>query len=283
MILTADSGSTKCDWILNTKNGAVETNTMGFNPFFHDSELIAKKIQENNTLSEASTQVSEIYFYGAGCSSPHLVKTVEQGLAKAFPNATTIMVDHDLTGAAIATCGDSEGIACILGTGSNSCYFDGKTAHEEVPALAYILGDEGSGAYFGKKMLTDYLYGKFPADLVDDFQDTFSLSKDAIFDAVYRKPHANVYLASFMPFASANKEHKYFKEMMYEGLAKFAHTHIWCFDKFKEVPVHFIGSIAHYFGDVLKDVAKNHRFEIGNIRKKPITYLNEYHINRSLA
>jgi N-acetylglucosamine kinase-like BadF-type ATPase len=250
---------------------------MGFNPFFHSSALVEDKLMENELFQSEGANVSEIYFYGAGCSSPERNQIIHKGLSKVFTNASIIKVDHDLTGAALASCQGKTGIACIIGTGSNSCYFDGNTVHEEVPALGYILGDEGSGSYFGKIMLSEWLYKRMPQKLADEFQKEYDLSKEGIFEAVHHKPNPNVYLASFMRFASAHQEHAYFKEMIYEGMAKFINIHVWCYDNFREVPVNFVGSIAYYFRDVLEEVARNHRFTVGKIEKRPIEPLANYH------
>lgn len=282
MILVADSGSTKCDWLLvDAENKREKTNTMGFNPFFHSTELIQSKIEENEILMHHVPSIKEIYFYGAGCSSPERNLIVELALKNVFHCADLIKVDHDLTGAAVATAMYDEGICCILGTGSNSCYYDGKKTHEAVPALGYILGDEGSGSYFGKFMLSEWLYHRMPADLAEEFQETYDLSKESIFEATYNKPNPNVYLASFMKFVSDHKEHAYFKNMIYEGLAKFAAIHIWCYDNFREVPVNFVGSIAYYFRSELEEVAKNHRFTLGKIEKRPIYPIADFHYKNS--
>ncbi|MEY2924788.1 MAG: hypothetical protein RLZZ337_1336 [Bacteroidota bacterium] len=281
MILVADSGSTKCDWLLiDDSNQRQKTHTMGFNPFFHNTDLIFQKLTENELLNRYAQKIEEVYFYGAGCSSPGRNLIAEEALRKVFSSAQTVLVDHDLTGAAVATAGDKPGISCIIGTGSNSCYFDGETVHEEVPALGYILGDEGSGSYFGKIMLTDWIYRRMPKELASDFGEIYNLSKEGIFEAVYNKPNANVYLASFMKFASDNKNHPYFKEMIYQGLAKFISIHVWCFDNFREVPVHFVGSVAYYFREVLQEVARNHRFTVGKTEKRPVDPLADYHYSK---
>ena len=280
MILVADSGSTKCDWIIiDNSNTHLKTKTMGFNPFFHSTEFILNKIQENETFQDYKSEIKEIYFYGAGCSSRNRKLTLENALSQFFTSAEKIDVDHDLTGAALATTPFSPGIACILGTGSNSCFYDGKSVHENVPALGYILGDEGSGSYFGKILLADWLYKRMPSELASDFQKRFDLTKEGIFNSIHREEFPNVYLASFMPFVKDNQNHPYMKDMVYQGLAKFINIHVWCYDNFREVPVNFVGSIAYYFRDVLEEVAKNHRFTIGKVEKKPIFPLVEYHLN----
>jgi hypothetical protein len=281
MLLVADSGSTKCDWILVKPDGErIDTHTMGFNPFFHNEEIISSEILKNELLAKNADKIEYISFYGAGASSDSRNSIVERGLKMVFKNTKKIIVDHDLKAAAIATAQDSPGIACIIGTGSNSCYYDGSTVHEVVPALGYILGDEGSGAYFGKLLLSKYLYKKLPIELAKGLEEEYNISKEAIFEAVYNKPNPNVYLASFMKFALKHKDHPFFKEMIYKGLSAFINIHVWCYDNFREVPVHFVGSIAYYFHDVLEEVARNYRFTIGNIIRKPVSPLADYYCKK---
>lgn len=281
MLLVADSGSTKCDWIIVKPTGErIETSTMGFNPFFHNSELIISELKKNDLLNLYADEISHIYFYGAGASSNVRNAIVETGLRSMFKKTTEIKVGHDVKAAVIATCQDNPGITCILGTGSNSCYFDGTIVHEVIPALGYILGDEGSGSYFGKKLLSKYLYKKLPMELADSLEKEYGVSKESILESVYNKPNANVYLASFMKFAHVNQSHPYFKELIYKGLSEFINIHVWCFENFREVPVHFVGSIAYYFKDCLEEVAKNHRFSIGNIIKRPVAPLADYYCKK---
>lgn len=284
MILIADSGSTKCDWMVVTKdNHRTKTHTMGFNPFFHDTELISEKLMENEYLVKVRKNIDNVFFYGAGCSSVDRNNIVLKALKQVFTDATTIKVDHDLTGAALATANDSPGIACILGTGSNSCQYDGNQITENIPALGYILGDEGSGSYFGKQMLSDWLYNRMPEKLAVEFGKRYEISKESIFESVYNKPHANVFLASFMRFASDHKHHPYFRQMIYQGLAHFISIHVWCYKNFRQVPVHFVGSIAYYFDEELREVARNHRFTVGKIEKRPIDPLGDYHYLKTYA
>lgn len=278
MILVADSGSTKCDWLaIDDGNNHFQTSTMGFNPFFHSTQLVEQKLAENELFSKIKSEIKEVYFYGAGCSSASRNEIVAKGLRSFFSSALCVHVDHDLTGAALATSQGEKGISCILGTGSNSCYFDGENVHEEVPALGYILGDEGSGSYFGKIMLSDWLYKRMPHELAAAFGIEYNLSKEGIFEDVHKKVNPNVYLAAFMPFVSKHKEHPYFKRMMYEGLVKFVNIHVWCFANFREVPVNFVGSVAYYFQDVLAEIAKNHNFTLGKVERRPIEPLALYH------
>jgi glucosamine kinase len=278
MILVADSGSTKCDWMLiKSDTERIKTHTMGFNPFFHRSELIASELQKNALLMEIAPSVTHVYFYGAGCSSIDRNNIVKEGLQAVFQQTHEIVVDHDLLGAALATTKGEQGIACIIGTGSNSCYFNGVHIEEAVPALGYVLGDEGSGSYFGKILLSNFLYHRLPKDISEALKDTYDLSKEGIFENTYNKANPNVYLASFMRFVSDHREHPYFKDMIYRGLSTFASIHVWCYDNFREVPVHFVGSVAYYFREILEEVAANHRFKIGRIEKRPVDPLADYH------
>lgn len=277
MILLADSGSTKCDWILleNWKT-VVECSTMGFNPYFHNTEAIAKELGKKTELTDNSDRVKFLYFYGAGCSNAGLQKVVGDALQKVFPQAK-VHVSHDLDGAALATYQGEPHIAGILGTGSNSCFYDGEKISEVVPALAYILGDESSGSYYGKKLLADFLYHRMPKHLADDFVDTYKVTKDIIMTNVYMKPHANVYLASFMRFCSRHKDDPYIVTMIRKGLEDFFDKHITCYPNYREVPANFVGSVAYYFENVLREVASGMGIRIGKVVKKPILGLVDYH------
>jgi glucosamine kinase len=278
MYLIADSGSTKCDWMLLKDNKETESfSTMGFNPFFHNESIISNAIKDNAALAQYANDVELIFLYSAGCSSKELKLIVERGLKQVFTKAN-IYVDHDLVGAAFSTYSGTPGITCIMGTGSNSCFFDGDIVTEEVPALGYILGDEGSGSYFGKKLLADYLYKKLPKEINSLLQDELKLTKKEIFENVYMKPHANVYLASFMKIFSSYKDNSYVKNTVAAGMNHFLLNHVCCFANYKTVPVHFIGSIAFHFEDILKAEAQKLGIEVGNIIKKPIDGLVDYHL-----
>lgn len=277
MILLADSGSTKCDWILlNEMEIVVECNSIGFNPYFHNSDAIVKELGKKKELMDHAEQVEFLYFYGAGCSNEGLQKVVADALQRLFPKAK-VHVSHDLDGAALATYQGEPHIAAILGTGSNSCFFDGEKISEVVPALAYILGDESSGSYYGKRLLADFLYHRMPQHLADDFVKTYAVTKDIIMTNVYMKPHANVYLASFMRFCSSHKDDPYIDTMIRAGIKDYLDTHITCYDNYREVPVNFVGSVAYYFEQVLRDVAEPMGIRIGKVVKKPILGLVDYH------
>ncbi|MFM8962886.1 MAG: hypothetical protein ACKOGD_03470, partial [Sphingomonadales bacterium] len=183
-----------------------------------------------------------------------------------------------LLACAYATYSCKPGISCIIGTGSNSCYFDGQNLLEEVPALGYVLGDEGSGSYFGKQLLSAFLYHHLPQDIEADFIATYQLDKDQIVDRVYREPNANVFIASFMPFIAKYKAHPFFSEMVYKGFKHFMQVHVCCYDNYKETEVHFVGSLSKIFEKELDKAAAELGIQIASIVQKPVIGLVNYHL-----
>ena len=279
MIVVAESGSTKCDWLLDDGKGHVhETFTIGFNPFFHTTDVVLEHLKANTDLMKYALQIEEVHFYGAGCSSENRNAVIKVALETVFTQAKC-HVGHDLNASAYSTYTGEPAITCILGTGSNSCYFDGNEVTEVIPALGYILGDEGSGAYFGKQILADYIYERLPKELQKDFKGRYQLTKEEIFSKVYNQRDANVFLASFMRFLVPHKEHPYFAEIINKGLRLFAEIHITCYPNYREVPVHFVGSVSYYFQDVLRDIGTEMGFTVGNVNKNPVSALLDYHKN----
>jgi glucosamine kinase len=280
MILVIDSGSTKSDWVL-IKDGKSNQRfeTIGFNPLFHDSAFIAENIQHNPELIKIASAIQAVYFYGAACSSSERKTVVSKGLQAFFINAT-ISVEHDLAAAAFATYNGSPSIACILGTGSNSCYFDGNHVSQMIPSLGFILGDEGSGSFFGKKLLSAFLYHHLPEELNIAFQKKYGLNKEIIFDKVYKQPNVNVFLASFMPFYREHKNHPFCHKILVDGLELFLQTHVACYPNNKILPIHFVGSVAYHFESELKQAAQNTGVLMGEIIHKPIDGLVRYHVNK---
>ncbi len=281
MILIADSGSTKCDWVLlNGIERVAEVDTIGFNPFYYDESSIANVLGSVEVFATNAANITEVHFYGSGCSSPERNVTVENALKKVFQNAV-INVGHDVLGAALAACQGEEGIACILGTGSNSCYYDGNNVSEVIPSLGYILGDEGSGAWFGKKLLTDYLYKEpIPVALKHELESN-GHTKGPILENIYMKPHANVYLASFMTIIANHGETEYVQKLMLDGMREFLQRHVCCFDNYREVKSSFVGSVAYHFQDFLKIEAEKLHIALGNIIQRPIDGLVEFHLRGS--
>lgn len=283
MILIADSGSTKCDWAVIDAKGTRLGNyqTMGLNPYFHDEDTIENAIVSNPGFHAIAPGVTHIFFYGAGSSTEQMCAIMKAGLQRVFKRAD-ILVDHDLLGCAMATYDGEPCMSCILGTGSNSCYFDGNDVYQEVPSLAYILGDEASGSWYGKILLREYFYKLLPADLLQSFEERYAPSKDEIINKVYREPNANVYLASFMKFIGEHKDHPHVKRWITDGMVHFIDMHVKTFPMWKEVPVHFVGSIGAIFEDCLKEAATKTGIRLGRIVRKPIDQLVEYHVKYKL-
>lgn len=283
IILIADSGSTKSDWLLINQHGEklTEFSTMGFNPYFHSSDKVAAELQGTEEMMAIADKVTKTYFYGAGSSSLEKCSIIKEGLSRVLVNSD-IHVGHDLDGAAYSVWSGEPCVACILGTGSNSCYFDGKSVSEEVPSLAYILGDEGSGSWFGKRLLQGFFYKQLPPHIYNDFIDTFGEDETKINyvnKRIYNDEGPNVYLASFMKFIGKHKSNPLIKKWLIEGFHAFLSVHVECFDNFKNVPVHFIGSVAYHFQDELLEACNQRGIRIGNLIKKPIDGLANYHVN----
>jgi N-acetylglucosamine kinase-like BadF-type ATPase len=277
MFIVVESGSTKADWMVI--NGAQEAvhSTKGFNPYFHSKQDILLELSDKIELDIIKEDVEEIFFYGAGCSDPELNKIIEGGLKAFFVNAV-IHVDHDLNACAYACYDERPEIACILGTGSNSCYYDGKTVVEVVPALGYILGDEASGNYFGKKILADFLYGRLP-DAMSRELETAGLKQSVIIENIYKKPNANVYIASFMPTLIRHKDLDYSQKIIREGFQDFIDTHVKCYPNYKECEVNFVGSLADLLQQELREVCSENGISIGCIIRRPLDKLAKYHKN----
>jgi N-acetylglucosamine kinase-like BadF-type ATPase len=280
MILIAESGSTKCDWVLIDNKGREidRWNTMGFNPYFHSSDFVYATLSKTDGLRVWAEKIDQTWFYGAGCSTEPLQAIIKEGLDRVFVNDEN-HVGHDLEAAAYALYEGEPEIACILGTGSNSCYFDGEKIYEEVPSLAYILGDEGSASWIGKRIVSDFLYKRLPEELQVDFKKTYNTCKDEVISSVYNKPHANVYLASFGPFAGKHAEHPYIQNLVKDSFNRFIEVHVLSFKVAKDVPISFVGSVAKVYEDILTKCLDEHGLRKGKVLAKPVNHLIQYHIN----
>jgi glucosamine kinase len=274
--LIADSGSTKAEWCLLDGKKKKLFLTQGLSPYFLSSEQIEYIIEHELKTKMKNAEPEEIYFYGTGCSSPENVKLVKKAIQRAFPDAI-VAVDHDLMGAAKALCGNDKGVACILGTGSNSCYYNGKKIVKNSPGLGYVLGDEGSGAYLGKKVIQYFLYNTFDADLMDRFNAKFNTNNIEILDAVYKKPLPNRYLASYAVFLAENRGHYMIENIIEDGFNDFFFHHIYKYRESWTLPVNFVGSIAYGFKDVLKEMCSAYELQLGKVIKKPMDGLIKFH------
>ncbi|MGY8934414.1 MAG: BadF/BadG/BcrA/BcrD ATPase family protein [Flavobacteriales bacterium] len=283
MILITDGGSTKCDWILMDKSGNVvlKTRTKGLNPAVVPEENIKERILANKDLEPFLQQITTVDFYGAGCGTKTPIKLLTNILTEIF-SVAKISVNEDMVAAVYAATLEP-GIVCILGTGSNSCYFDGKKIHKGIESLGYSLMDEASGNYFGKRLLRDYFYKKMPSQLALDFEKRFNLDPDEIKNHLYKRHNPNMYLASFAEFIFTSKEvNGYFYKLISEGMLKFIEYRILCFKESQNVPIHFIGSIAHFSEEIIKECMKPYHLELGTIIRRPIDGLIEYYKTHKL-
>jgi N-acetylglucosamine kinase-like BadF-type ATPase len=274
--LIADSGSTKAAWCLIDSNKKKKIVTQGISPYFLSGVQIQEILEKELLPKIKNTKPDIIHYYGTGCSSTANVHTVKQALKNVFPLAK-IQVDHDLMGAAKALCGNEKGVACILGTGSNSCYYNGKKIVSNSPGLGFILGDEGSGAYLGKKVIQYYLYKTFDPELMDRFDAKYNTTINEILDAVYKQPMANRYLANFTEFLVENRGHFMIENIIEDSLNDFFFTHICKYRESWTMPINFIGSVAFGFKDVIKEMCNSYELQLGKVLKEPMDGLVKYH------
>lgn len=274
--LIADSGSSKTVWCLVDGKKKKTVITQGISPYFLTADQIRDLLTKELFPKIKATLPDEIFYYGTGCANPANAKSVKQALKKVFSSAS-VEVDHDLMGAAKALCGRKPGVACILGTGSNSCFYNGKKIVKNSPGLGFILGDEGSGAYLGKKVVQHFLYNTFDPDLMDRFNAKFSTNSVEILEAVYKQPLPNRYLANFVIFLVENRGHYMIENIIEDSFNEFFFNHLY---KYKETwthPLHFIGSVAYGFKDVLKDMCSNYELQLGSVLKHPMDGLVKFH------
>lgn len=279
MIFIADSGSTKADWtpVVNGKKGE-KISTRGFNPNYWKSDEIVAELQKKFIHEADVDNTKKVIFYGSGCWDAKRKKIVSDALEKIFPNAK-IEVQHDLLASARATCGKEPGIACILGTGSNSVLFDGKDEVDNVTNLGYLIGDEGSGTHLGRKIIQAYFYREMPADLQPHFEELVPGGKAEILDNLYQKEHPNLYLSRFTRFLNQYYEHPFVKELSKDCFREFVKRHVCKYEGHETLPIHFVGSIAHYFEEALRDVIVDEfGLTMGKIVKAPINNLVAYHL-----
>lgn len=276
-ILIADSGSTKTEWRLLRQKRSKTIHTQGLSPYFLGAPQIEAVLRSELVPGLSKDEaIDALYFYGTGCANPENAKMVKKVLSKVFPG-TAIEVKHDLMGAARSVCGHDQGIACILGTGSNSGYYNGKTIVKNSPGLGYVLGDEGSGAYLGKRVLQYYLYGTFDEELKAKFESQYTSNPSAILDQVYKQPLPNRYLASFSEFLSENRGHYMAENIIEDGLNDFFFQHLCKYRESYHNPIHFIGGVAHAFKDVVRELGHSYEFEIGVIHQTPMDGLVAFH------
>lgn len=281
-ILIADSGSTKCEWCFVSAKSAQTIYTQGLSPYFLDAGQMDQVIRKELLPKLKFKSPGEVHFYGTGNKSLENAKRTKKMLKGIFPKAE-VTVNHDLLGAARSLCQENEGVACILGTGSNSCSFNGKRILKNSPGLGYVLGDEGSGAYLGKKVVQYYLYDIFEKDLKEKFEKKFRVDAAAILDHVYKQPLPNRYLAGFTMFLGENRGHFMIENIIEDGINDFFINHVSRYRESEKYPVHFTGSVAWHFRDVVKDLCAAYGMQCGTILKQPMEGLVRFHKRKGIS
>ena len=277
MILIADAGATKIQWV-SLQDGLVSdpVETTGFNPYVMDPDILKNTVEKDLLPYINHEFVRQVYYYGAGCSTITKCGIVEDVLKPIFPQSD-LEIMHDLLGAARALFGQREGIACILGTGSNSCLYDGSKIVENITSLGYFFGDEGSGAYLGKLMLTVFLRGEMPEHIRKAFDEEYGYSVENILDAVYKKPHPNRFLSSFSSFIAGLVEDPFMKELVRKNFEDFFTQQVTRYTHYQKKPLGVVGSVGLYYSDIFKEVASAHKLQVVKIIQSPLEGLIEYH------
>ena len=283
MILITDGGSTKADWIAlnNQKEEAFRVRTLGLNPAVLSKKELKNRISSAFQLMDVKEKVNEVYFYGAGCGTSKPAEILKNVMQEIFTNAKVVIAE-DMLGAVYAVSAKKSALVCILGTGSNSCYFDCEKMYIKASSLGYTVMDEASGNYFGKRLLRDYYYKVMPKNIREKFEIAYDLDVDIVKFNLYRKSNPNMYLASFAKFMFDFKDEEYIKKMIKKGFQKFFKYRILSYNTSREIPIYFIGSIAHYFKDILEKVAKKNKLKITGIVQRPIDKLIEFHKKTSI-
>lgn len=280
MKLLVDGGSTKADWIAIDENGKVlfTTQTLGLNPEVLDKEEVIARLEDKFDISHNRTKAKNLYFYGAGCGTDRMKNYLAEVFQEYFPNATVAVYEDTYAAVYATTPKDEEAIVCILGTGSNCSYFDGKILHQKVQSLGYIAMDDGSGNRFGRHLIRGYYFNKMPKELAVEFEEEYNLDPDYIKANLYKEANPNAYLATFAKFIIKYKEKEFCKKIIYKELTKFVKNYIMQYENCKTVPVHFVGSIAFYLKDELTEILSKYDIKIGNVLRRPIDGLIAYHV-----
>ncbi len=278
MILVADSGSSKCDWaFFDYENNQLKiVKTIGLNPYFLSAEKILKELHKSTDLCKISTSITSVFFYGAGCSENSSKKILNKALSKFF-NSSKVYVEHDLLGACRSISDKGISINCILGTGSISCIYDQKKIKLPFPSLGYVLGDEGSGNYFGKKILNLYFTNQLPKKLKEDFKKEYNISYQNLMKKVYNNERSNYFLASFFPFLIKHQNNPIILNILKEGVSSFLKTHVFLIPDFQIYKINFFGSVSFFLKDLIIEELKQKKCMIGSFQKKIILGLFDYH------
>jgi len=282
MILIADSGSTKTDWrVLDKKRVVAQVRTAGFNPYYQDAPSIAAELQAH-LLPYCTGKVTQVFYYGTGITNEEKAEVLRSTIQHVFGGIENIDVQSDVLGAAKAACGHEKGIACILGTGSNSCYYDGDKIDFQVPPLGFWLGDEGSGGHLGKLLILAYLHKEMPADIRQLFEEKYGvMDRLQVLDNAYHKPFPNRYFAAFARFLHDNLQHTFCHSLVEESFSIFFEKYVLKYPMFQDVPLNFVGSIASHYEQILRAVAESKKLQVGKILAAPIDGLVQYHAHNN--
>ena len=276
MMLIADSGSTKTDWCVILDNTPIKRiGTKGLNPFFQSEEEIQQELTHSLLPQLPEGTIDSVYFYGAGCT-PEKAPTLRRAIADSLPIVGNIKAYSDMLAAARGRCGREAGITCILGTGSNSCFYDGKEIVNHISPLGFILGDEGSGAVLGKLLVGDILKNQLSPAIKEAFLKQFDLTVPEIIDRVYRQPFPNRFLASLSPFIAQHLEEPGIRQLVLGSFIAFLRRNVMQYD-YTQYPAHFIGSVAHCYKEILQEAAQETGIRIGKILQSPMEGLIQYH------
>ncbi|OED36714.1 N-acetylglucosamine kinase [Flavobacteriaceae bacterium (ex Bugula neritina AB1)] len=286
MILVADSGSSKCDWVLINNHGewVDKIKTEGLNPLLLSKKNISNTIDKVQHLlnKKHDSTIDKIYFYGAGCGSSGSGNLIKDLLYTTFNQAKYIRVEEDIIAAVHATT-QEPGVICILGTGANCCYFDGRRVIQKTPALGYLLADEGSGNYFGREVIKSYYLKKLPLDLEESFEKEFGADLNLLLQKLHNVDSPNKYLASFATFIFKHRQHPFIENMLHQGIAKFIDSYLLNYkEELLDSPIHFVGSIAYYAQDVIKKSLDERGFIVKSFIKKPVGHLVNNIINKNI-
>lgn len=280
MILIADSGSTKTDWCVVLNGTPIKRiSTKGLNPFFQSEEEVQQELAHSLLPQLPEGTINSVYFYGAGCT-PEKAPVIRRAIADSLPIVGNIKAYSDMLAAARGLCGYEAGIVCILGTGSNSCFYNGKEIVNNVSPLGFILGDEGSGAVLGKLLVGDILKNQLSPTVKEAFLKQFDLTAPEIIDRVYRQPFPNRFLASLSPFIAEHLEEPGIRQLVLNSFIAFLRRNVMQYD-YAQYPAHFIGSVAHYYKEILQEAAQETGVSIGKILQSPMEGLIRYHTTSS--
>lgn len=279
MLLIADSGSTKTDWRMIDASGKIkQAVTKGINPYYQKKEEISAIITQQLGKDIVVKEIHEVHFYGAGCSTLENKKKVSDVLKSKFTEAT-IFVEGDMLAAARSLCGHEAGIVCIIGTGSNACFYNGKTITNSIPSLGYVMGDEGSGNYLGKQLIKDYFGKRLSKENVKRFEEFGKSGVHDILDHVYRKHQPSAFLASYSLLIQQYISDPYFYQLVYNSMKHFIHVNVKFFNDYQQTPIHFTGSVAYIYANILRQVAVDEKIFVDKIIQSPIAGLTLFHQN----